>query len=181
MTSRLFAIPARWLALMPVCHPRPLLPCALLLMPFGAPAPAADLPEVVATVHDQPISAQELSASMRGQLLQMDMERYEAMKAQLDTLVAERLIALEAAARGVSVAELERVEIFAKMEPVTPEQVRSFYDGNKERLQRPFEELEGRIMAHLQRQAEFRRRAALARELRNATRCVSPWRRPAPT
>ena len=157
MTSRLFAIPARWLAL---------LPCALLLMPFGAPALAADLPEVVATVHDQPISAQELSASMRGQLLQMDMERYEAMKAQLDTLVAERLIALEAAARGVSVAELERVEIFAKMEPVTPEQVRSFYDGNKERLQRPFEELEGRITAHLQRQAEFRRRAALGRELR---------------
>ena len=96
----------------------------------------------------------------------MDMERYEAMKAQLDSLVAERLTALEAAERGMSVEEFERVEVFAKMEPVTPEQVRAFYDGNKERLSRPFEELEGRIMAHLQRQSEARRRAALGRELR---------------
>ena len=107
---------------------------------------AADLPDVVATVQDQPISAEALRDSMRGQLLQMDMERYEAMKAQLDALVAERLIALEAAERGMSVEEFERVEIFAKMEPVTPEQVRSFYDANKERLPRSFEELEGRIM-----------------------------------
>ncbi len=157
MTLHPLAVPARWLTL---------LPCAMLLLPFCLPALAADLPEVVATVHDQPISAEELSASMRGQLLQMDMERYEAMKAQLDSLVAERLIALEAAERGMSVEEFERVEVFAKMEPVTPEQVRAFYDGNKERLSRPFEELEGRIMAHLQRQSEARRRAALGRELR---------------
>ena len=158
MTSRLLAVPARRSAW---------LPCALLLMLAGTPALAADLPEVVATVHDQPISAETLRGSMRGQLLQMDMERYEAMKAQLDSLVAERLIALEAAARGISMEELERVEIFAKMEPVTPEQVRTFYDSNQERLQeRSFEELEGRIMAHLQRQSEARRRAAFGRELR---------------
>ena len=158
MTLRPFAVPVRWLAW---------LPWAMLLMPFCLPALAADLPEVVATVHDQPISAEELSASMRGQLLQMDMERYEAMKAQLDSLVAERLFALEAAARGLSVDELQRVEIFAKMDPVTPEQIRTFYDDNNERLQqRSFEELEGRIMAHLQRQSEARRRAALGRELR---------------
>lgn len=157
MTSRLFAVRIRW----PI-----MLPCALLLMSLGLPALAADLPEVVATVQDQSISAEELSASMRGRLLQMDMERYEAMKAQLDTLVAERLMALEAAARGISVKEFERVEVFARMEPVTPEQVRAFYDNNRERLSRSFEELEGRIMAHLQQQAESRRRAALARELR---------------
>jgi protein-disulfide isomerase len=156
MTSCLFAVPTRWLAL---------LSCAMLL-PFGLSALAADLPEVVATVHGQPISSEDLRASMRGQLLQMDMERYEAMKTQLDSLVAERLIALEAAERGMSVEEFERVEIFAKMEPVTPDQVRAFYDDRQERLSRSFEELEGRIMAHLQRQSEARRRAALGRELR---------------
>ena len=153
MTLRSFAVPVRWLAW---------LPWAMLLIPFCLPTLAADLPEVVATIGDRPISADVLRDSMRGQLLQMDMERYEAMKAQLDSLVAERLIALEAAARSISVEELERVEIFAKMEPVTPEQVRTFYDSNQERLQqRSFEELEGRIMAHLQRQSEARRRAAL--------------------
>lgn len=157
MTVRPSAVPARWLVL---------LPCALLLTPFCLPALAADLPEVVATVQDQPISAETLRASMRSQLLQMDLQRYEAMKAQLDALVAGRLIAMEAAERGMSVEEFERAEIFAKMEPVTPEQVRSFYDANKEQLPRSFEELEGRIMVHLQRQSEARRRAALARELR---------------
>lgn len=157
MTSPLFVVPARRLAL---------LPCAMLLLLFCLPALAADLPEVVATVDDQSISVEELSASMRGQLLQMDMERYEAMRAQLDSLVAGRLIALEAAARGMSAEEFERVEVFAKMEPITPDQVRAFYDDNQERLERSFEELEGRITAYLQRQSEARRRAALGRELR---------------
>ena len=157
MISRLFGVPVCWLTLL--C-------CTAALLPLGLPALAADLPEVVATVNDQPISAQELTTSMRGQLLQMDMERYEAMKGQLDSLVAERLIALEAAARGVSVEEFERIEIFAKMDPVSPEQVRDFYDANAERMPRSFEELEGRITVHLQRQAEIRRREALARELR---------------
>ncbi|MDE0208013.1 MAG: hypothetical protein OXP66_18505, partial [Candidatus Tectomicrobia bacterium] len=94
MLSRLSAVPACLLAL---------LSGAALLMPLGLTALAADLPEVVATVNEEPISAEVLTASMRGRLMQMDMERYEAMKEQLDSLVAERLIALEAAARGVSV------------------------------------------------------------------------------
>ena len=157
MKSRLFAAPLCW---------RALLSGALLLIPLAASALAADLPEVVATVNDEPISADVLTASMRGELLQMDMERYEAMKEQLDSLVAQRLFALEAAARGVSVEEFERFEVYAKMEPVSPQQVRDFYDANAERMPRPFEELEGRITVHLQRQAEIRRRAALARELR---------------
>lgn len=158
MISRLFGVPACWLTLL--CS-------AMLLLPLGLSALADDLPEVVATVNDQPISAQELTTSMRGQLLQMEMERYEAMKSQLDSLVAERLIALEAGARGVSVEEFERIEIFAKMDPVSPEQVREFYDANAERMPRSFEELEGRITVHLQRQAEIRRREALGRELRS--------------
>ena len=156
MMSRLSAVPV-WLAL---------LSSAMLLIPLGLSALAADLPEVVATVNDQPISAEDLTTSMRGQLLQMEMERYEAMKKQLDSLVAQRLVALEAAARGVSVEDLERIEIFAKMDPVSPEQVRDFYDANAERMPRSFEELQGRITVHLQRQAELRRREALARELR---------------
>ena len=157
MTSRLFGVPVCCLTL---------LSGALLLMLLGPAALAADLPEVVATVNDQPISAQVLTDSMRGQLLQMDMERYEAMKAQLDSLIAERLIALEAEARGMSVEDFERIEVFAKMDPVSPEQARDFYDANAERMPRSFEELEGRITVHLQRQAELRRREALARELR---------------
>lgn len=157
MLSRLSAVPACLLAL---------LSGAALLMPLGLTALAADLPEVVATVNDEPISAQILTDFMRGRLMQMDMERYEAMKEQLDSLVAERLIALEAAARGVSVEDFERAEVFAKMDPVSPEQVRDFYDANAERMPQSFEELEGRIMVHLQRQAELRRREALARELR---------------
>ena len=172
MTLRPFAVPARWLAW---------LPWAMLLIPFCLPALAADLPEVVATVHDQPISAEALRDSMRGQLLQLDMERYEAMKAQLDALVAERLIALEAAARGCEHRGIRACRNLRQMEPVTPEQVRSFYDANKERLPRSFEELEGRITVHLQRQSEVRRREALGRELRQQYPVRIALRRPALT
>lgn len=127
---------------------------------------AQNLPEVVATVQGQPVSAAELTDSIRGELLRLEMQRYQAMKAGLDELIAARLMQLEATKRGVSVEQLQQEEITAKVAPVTAEQVKAFYEANKERIRQPLEQITPRIEAYLQRQGGEQRQEAFLRDLR---------------
>ncbi len=140
--------------------------CALTLQLFCYPTTVTAQTDVVASVQGQPIAAETLQTAMRGQLLQLDLERYEAMRTQLDALVTGRLYDLEAVSRGLSRVELERVEIMEKLESVGPDKVRSFYDKNRDRMSQSFEVMEGRLTALLTQQAERNRREAFARELR---------------
>ena len=142
------------------------MPCVLTFLVFCMPSLVSAQSEVVATVQGQPISFETLQSTMRGQLLKLDFERYEAMRNQLDALVNRRLYEMEADARGISREELERVEIREKQEPVGPALVRSFYDKNQDRMSQSFEEMEGRLTALLTQQAQRARREAFARELR---------------
>ncbi len=143
-----------------------LVSCALTLQLLCYPTTVTAQTDVVATVQGQPITAETLQTAMRGQLLQLDLERYEAMRIQLDAMVTSRLYDLEAVSRGLSRVELERVEIMEKLESVGPDKVRSFYDKNRDRMSQSFEVMEGRLTALLTQQAERNRREAFARELR---------------
>ena len=62
----------------------------------AAASGAAELPDTVATVQGQKISAEELTASLRGDLLQLEMQRYRTLKKGLDEMIAAKLIAIEA-------------------------------------------------------------------------------------
>ena len=76
---------------------------------------ADDLPSVVATVQGQPISAEELTTVLHGELMRLEMQRYQVLKDKLDDLIADRILSLEAAQRGVSVQQFMQEEIFAKV------------------------------------------------------------------
>jgi protein-disulfide isomerase len=130
------------------------------------PVWAAELPEVVATVQGQAISAEDLTSALRSELLRLEIERYQVMKRKLDELIADRLMQLEAAKRGVSVQQLEQEAIAAKTTPVTSEQVKAFYEANKSRIRQPLEQIAPRIQAYLQHQAQEGQRDAFIRELR---------------
>lgn len=127
---------------------------------------AEDLPAVAATVQGQPVSTEELTASLRGELLRLEMQRYEVLKAGLDKLIAARLKELEAKQRDTSVEELEQEEIVAKATPVESEQVKTFYEANKSRIQQPLDQISPRIEAYLKQQAREQREQAFIRELR---------------
>lgn len=155
MSRRLFC--TRWFAL---------LLFSSLLYAALVPARAAELPEVVATVQDQTISAEELTSALRSELLRLEIERYQVMKRKLDELIADRLMQLEATKRGVSVQQLKQDAIAAKTTPVTSEQVKAFYEANKNRIHQPLERIAPRIKAYLQRRAQQDQREAFIRELR---------------
>jgi len=129
-------------------------------------AVAADLPAVVATVQGQPIAAEELTNALRGELMRLEIQRYQVLKDKLDELVAERMLSLEAARRGVSVQQLVQDEIDAKVPAVTPERVQEFYETNKSRIRQPLEQVAERIAAYLTQQEQAQRRREVLQELR---------------
>ncbi|GIX46309.1 MAG: hypothetical protein KatS3mg131_0520 [Candidatus Tectimicrobiota bacterium] len=133
---------------------------------LAAAAWGQTLPEVVATVAGEPIRATQLEEAALAELRRLELERYRILKEKLDELIAARLMQLEAARRGVSVAQLQEEEVANKVAPVTEAQVRQFYETHKERLQQPFEALAPRIRAYLQQQAREARQRIWLRSLR---------------
>ena len=135
------------------------------MTPVLAASPSSEIPDVVATVQGQPISAEELIEVAKSDLIRLETQRYELLKNKLDELVARDIVRLEAAQRGISVEEFEHSEIVAKTPPVTPEAVKEYYEANKERIRQPFEQIEARLTTYLQQRAQQQRQQELFQEL----------------
>jgi protein-disulfide isomerase len=128
-------------------------------------AAAQELPSVVATVQGQPIAADDLTQALRGELLRLEMQRYQLFREKLDELIADKIFSLEATQRGVSAPQFIDDEISAKLQPVTPQQVQAFYEANKNRIKQPLEKVSEQLTSYLQQQAREQRRQALLKEL----------------
>lgn len=129
-------------------------------------AGAQTLPDVVATIQDQSITAEELTASIRGELLKLDMQRYQALKNGLDAMIGQRLMALEAKNRDMPVEQLRQEEITAKISPASEDDVKKFYEENKSRINQPFESIKGRIADYLDQRSRQQRERDFLRDLR---------------
>jgi protein-disulfide isomerase len=129
-------------------------------------AGAQMLPEVVATVQDQPITSEELTASIRGELLKLDMQRYQVLKNGLDDMIGQRLTEMEAKNRNISIEALRQEEITAKITQATDADIQKFYEDNKDRIKQPFEQIKGRIQEYLNQRSQQQREQAFMRELR---------------
>lgn len=127
---------------------------------------AEELPAVVATVQGQSIAAEDLTNALRGELLRLDIQRYQLMKEKLDELITDKILTLEAAQRGVSIQQLVQEEIIAKVPTVDPKQIQAFYEANKDRIKQPFEKVSEQLTAYIQQQGLEQRRQALLKELR---------------
>ncbi len=150
-------------------HDRWALPLLAVIMGLGLAAvtfAAEELPAVVATVQDQPIAADELTSTLSGDLLRVEMQRYRVLKEGLDRLISERLKQLEAAKRQISPKQLIQEEVTAKATLATEEQVKQFYEANKKRIRQPLEQIAPRIEKYLNDQAQEKRRNAFYGELR---------------
>jgi protein-disulfide isomerase len=138
----------------------------------AAAKPAAAKPAAtdrVAVIQGQPVTLGELETAAAERLEQLEMqrlqqehrlqqERQQLLLASLGELVEERLLGLEAKARGIDSQELLRQEV--KVEPVTDQDIDNFYIELQQQRQGvpPKDRIEGQIRAHLeqQRQAEAR-------------------------
>jgi len=123
--------------------------------------------ETVATVGGRTITRAELDKAVRSRLIELENERYEALKDGLDGMVAEEMVKLEAKARGVSMENLLKQEIVDKLKVPTDEEVKAFYDQNQEAVQgAPFDAVKSQIASYLQQQSSGQRQQDFVTELK---------------
>jgi protein-disulfide isomerase len=149
---------------------------ALVAAGLSAPACAAEansaaaaggaLPQVVAEVSGKPVTLAELEEALAPQLSALDRQRQQLLVDGLDGLVEQKILEAEAAARGVSVEELFRVEIEAKAGEVTDAEAQAFYEENKARINRPIEQMMPQIKNYLANQKRGELRDGLLASLR---------------
>jgi protein-disulfide isomerase len=138
----------------------------------AAPATAPSGGDVVAEVDGVPITGDEVTKSLGTSLSRLEQQIYDMKRQRLDAIIGDRLIAAEAARRGVSAAELVEREVTAKVSPVTDADVEMFYETNKARLNAALPELRDRIRAYLQNQKTAAARDAFVGTLRSRANVV---------
>jgi protein-disulfide isomerase len=133
-----------------------------------AETPAKDVPAgTLAVVDGVFISAGEVDAAIAGQLADLRSREYNLRAQALEEKIGRLLLEKEAAARKLSVNELEKAEIDDKVE-VTEAQTRTFYEGSKARFgARPEAEALKQAEGMLRQQKTRERRQAFVRELRS--------------
>ena len=123
--------------------------------------------DVAATVGTTAITRSDLEKHVKPRLIEIDNERYEALKEGLDELVAEELFKQEAAARKISPEQLEAQEITAKAGDPSDAEIQQVYDANKAQLQgQTLETVKPRIVEFLKEQKGAARKAAFIEELK---------------
>lgn len=108
--------------------------------------------EPLARVNDDVISAEDVERALGERLRKLEDQIYELKRRQLDELIAERLLAQEAARRGTTVAALLDAEVTAKVSLVTEQEIDAFYEGNKTRFRGDATDARAQIRAYLQKQ-----------------------------
>jgi len=135
-----------------------------LVSPAGA-ADSADAP--VATVGSHTISHADLEAHVKAKLIEIENERYEALKEGLDEMVAAELVKQEAAERGLAPEALEKREIESKVAAPTDAEIKQLYDENKAQLGgQTLEQATPRLTEYLREQKAEERRTAFIGELK---------------
>ena len=131
---------------------------------------AADSPEknsALAEVNGEVITAADLDRAVGPSLAKLQEQIYALKKEKLETLVQERLLKSEAEKRGVAVEAMLQTEIEGKVEPISDEEVRVFYEANKARLKGEEAGLREPIRSYLRDQKVEARRKVFLAQLRS--------------
>jgi SurA N-terminal domain len=136
------------------------------------PAPT----ETVATVGGAPITLAEVDDKALEQPVsnfgsaKLSQALYEARRAALDDIVANRLMDVAAKAQGVERSALIEKEITAKVQPVSDAEIAAWYQSNQGRLQgAPLEQVKQPIRAYLTQERMQAIRAAFIDRLKATT------------
>ena len=135
--------------------------------------------EPLAEVNGEVIAAKELEGALGARLTKLEEQIYDLKLRELDSLIAQRLFAQEAAKRGISVPALLDAEVTAKVSLVTEKEIEDFYQANKARMRGDDTEVRQKIRAFLQQQKLTARREAFVESLRSQGKVVVRLQPPA--
>lgn len=123
--------------------------CILGAMAALAQSPEAKSGTVAASVAGEPIYETEVASAVRAQLLPLERREYDAKRKALDGLIDRKLLEAVAKKKGLTIQQLLHEEVDAKLAPPTNAEVEAFYLGQKEKLNRPFDEIKDQLQSAL--------------------------------
>src|SRR5437870_5800428 len=116
----------------------------------AAQIPAATNSQMpVAIVNGESISDAELASAATAQLRQLDLQEYQLKKEVLEGLVNQKLLEAEARRRGIPADKLLDQDVDAQVGEASDLELKAYYLGQKDRLNRPLVEIEPQIRASL--------------------------------
>ena len=142
---------------------------AVLLLTPPTTAGVQTEPEILATVNGEDVGASEVFEAAAADLAELqaveprpetfDRDRLEILWEALDTIVEDRLIALEAASLNVTIDDLIYIEIDSNVYTPTDGEVQAFYEQNRDQIPLPLEEAMPQVREYLVNQSResFRR------------------------
>src|SRR5215468_1359028 len=137
------------------------------------PASPSDRKLALAEVNGKAVTSEEVESVLGAQFAQLEEQIYQLKRQRLESLIAERLLANEAARRGVSTQALLSVEVTSKAAPVTDQDVENFYQTNKAQIGGVLDvNLRARITSYLQNQRLDARREEVLQALRAQAKVV---------
>jgi protein-disulfide isomerase len=131
------------------------------------PEPSSPKGDVAAQVAGEAVTIQELDAKILKTNMKLAQSLYEARRAAIDQVVIDRVLAKEAAGRGIPVDQLMKERLAEKAKPVTDADVEAFYSANSARMGgKTLEQVSGQIRSQLASQREGEARQNLIAELK---------------
>jgi protein-disulfide isomerase len=125
--------------------------------------------DTVATVAGEAITSAQVEAEAGGQLAAIRNQEYETKRRVVDSIIAKKLLAAEAKARGISQEDLEKQEIDAKAGTVSDEEIKAQYEQVKARIPPNITEADAlkRIGDSMRQQKVQARRTEFIKQLRD--------------
>lgn len=115
------------------------------------PANEADRARIFATVKGEAITSGDIEDALKSVIFDVQEQVYKLRKDELDLTINDTLLTQEAQKRKITTNALLDAEV--KPQPVTDEQIRTFFDQNKERISGEFEQTKDAIKQYLEQMA----------------------------
>jgi len=108
--------------------------------PTGGASTADNRGGPIAMVAGQPIYENELQSSVAPKLMQLRNQEYQIKRQALDNLIDQKLLEAEAKKKGVSTDKFLEQEVDAKIPDTTDAEAYAYYLGQRNQLNRSFED-----------------------------------------
>jgi protein-disulfide isomerase len=163
-----WALAALWGLIVAVA---PGVPAARAQAPAAAPAPTP-ASDTLAEVNGEAITSAEVERRLGAKLSQLEEQIYTLKRNEVEALIAQRLLAQEAAKRGITVAALMDEEITSKVALVTEKEIEENYQANKARMKSDEATFRAQLRSQLQQQKLTARQDAFLASLRARSKIV---------
>jgi protein-disulfide isomerase len=119
------------------------------------------------------ITERQIEGSLGRQLTHLHQQIYKLKRQKLDEIIDAQLVTEQAKRESVSLATLLEREVNGKVSPVTEEEIKSFYDSNKDRLRVEYDKAHDQIRDYLREQKIETQKNAYIKALRSKAKITT--------